>query len=97
VTLNHPHARGLKAAGPSHGAAQAVRRRSEALRGACLRHLLDHPQGRTADEIAAALGESILAIRPRVCELFKQGRIEKTGEKRKNASGLYAHVWRAVP
>ena len=48
----------------------------------------------TADEIAAKLGQSVLAVRPRVSELFHAGLIEKTGERRPNASGLNAYVWK---
>lgn len=48
----------------------------------------------TADELAANVGESVLAIRPRVSELHKQGRLEPTGERRSNSSGASAHVWR---
>lgn len=50
----------------------------------------------TADEVAAQLGESVLAIRPRVTELAKVDRIADTGERRKNANGRRAIVWRLV-
>jgi predicted ArsR family transcriptional regulator len=49
----------------------------------------------TADEIAGRLNRSVLAIRPRVTELFKMGKIEDTGQRRANASGRRAVVWRA--
>ena len=97
AAVTYPHAPGAKAAGTSHDAARSMIRRSTLLRIACFTHLRDNPAGCTADEIAAALGESKFAVRPRVCELFKQGRIEKTGARRKNDSGLHAYVWRAVP
>jgi predicted transcriptional regulator len=93
AALTYPHAPGARAAGTPH---DAVIRRSTRLRIACFKHLRDNPAGCTADEIADALGESKFAVRPRVCELFKQGRIEKTGARRKNDSGLHAYVWRAV-
>jgi hypothetical protein len=56
--------------------------------------------GMTADEAAAAVGETVLAVRPRVTELAKAtakrpARIEPTGERRANESGLKAKVWRA--
>lgn len=47
----------------------------------------------TADEIAAKLGESILAVRPRVAELHKQGKLVDTKVRRKNTSGHSAVVW----
>jgi predicted ArsR family transcriptional regulator len=68
--------------------------RSERLRRLVLGALAATPRGLTADEIAAALDESVLAVRPRVSELFHAGLIEKTGERRPNASGLCAHVWK---
>jgi DNA-binding IclR family transcriptional regulator len=68
--------------------------RIERLRALVLQMLAAVPCGLTADEIAAKLGESVLAVRPRVSELFHAGLIEKTGERRPNASGLNAHVWK---
>lgn len=52
-------------------------------------------RGLTADEAAAKIGRNVLAVRPRLTELGKHKRlIEKTGERRQNASGLLASVWR---
>ena len=66
----------------------------EHLRTLALQMLAATPAGLTADEIAMRLGESVLAVRPRVSELFHGGQIEKTGDRRLNASGLRAHVWK---
>ena len=66
--------------------------RGERLRALVLKVLASAPSGLTADEIAAQLDESVLAVRPRVSELFHAGLIEKTGERRRNDSGLNAHV-----
>jgi predicted ArsR family transcriptional regulator len=71
--------------------------RSERLRALVLELLAATASGLTADEAAAKLDESVLAVRPRVSELFHAGLIEKTGERRLNASGLFAHVWRKRP
>ena len=49
---------------------------------------------RTPDEVAAELGKSVLAIRPRFSELLSYGRIEKTGVRRANSSGLLAKEYR---
>jgi len=68
--------------------------RIERLRALALQMLAATPAGLTADEIAARLGESVLAVRPRISELFHAGVIEKTGDRRPNASGLSAHVWK---
>lgn len=48
----------------------------------------------TADDCAAALGESILAIRPRITELSTHDLLEPTGERRKSAGGRNAMVLR---
>lgn len=49
----------------------------------------------TADEAALRLDLNILAVRPRVSELFKSRRIFPTGKARLNASGKRALVWAA--
>jgi len=46
----------------------------------------------TADEVADALGESVLSIRPRVTELKRFGAIFDTGKRRANRSGKSACV-----
>jgi hypothetical protein len=68
--------------------------RTERLRALVLEVLAAAPAGLTADEIAAKLAASVLAVRPRVSELFHAGQIVKTGERRTNASGLRAYVWK---
>jgi hypothetical protein len=50
----------------------------------------------TADEAAEKMDVHILAIRPRFSELYAQGVIEPTGERRKNAMGNNMTVWRIV-
>jgi DNA-binding transcriptional ArsR family regulator len=77
----------------ARGVAAARLARGERLRHLVLAVLAAAPSGFTADEIAERLGESVLAVRPRVSELFHAGLIEKTGERRRNQSGLSAHVW----
>jgi DNA-binding transcriptional ArsR family regulator len=86
---------GERAAGAdARGVAAARLARGERLRHLVLAVLAAAPSGFTADEIAERLGESVLAVRPRVSELFHAGLIEKTGERRRNHSGLCAHVWK---
>jgi hypothetical protein len=48
----------------------------------------------TADEIARHMRESVLAIRPRCSELVKSGVLIKLKDRRRNASGMTAHVLR---
>jgi len=57
-----------------------------------LEALADHDM--TADEIAAYLSIDRLAIRPRLTELAHLGLIIDTGDRRPNASGKLAAVWR---
>jgi len=63
------------------------------LRGLALDYLRLHPDGLTADECAAGVLESILAIRPRFTELRARGLIVDSGLRRKNDSGRLAIVW----
>jgi len=81
-----------------HDALRAAARtnvaRTERLRALVLEVLAAAPAGLTADEIAAKLAASVLAVRPRVSELFHAGQIVKTGERRTNESGLRAYVWK---
>lgn len=79
--------------GTSEDAAQALGAR----RSATIRDLVFHTLAQfgpmTADEVAAKCGMSVLSIRPRVSELGDMGRIRKTDERRRNASGQLAVVW----
>lgn len=79
--------------GTSQEAAEAIRGRASTLRAKVVALMLDGV-GRTADEIAAELRQSVLAVRPRITELHHARLLEKTEERRKNASGMSAAVWR---
>jgi len=83
----YPDHAGYKAAGTSQDAANAIEGSGQAsrLRSAVL-GFYGRQQG-TADECAASLGESILSIRPRCSELLTQGKLYRTGERRKSSEG----------
>lgn len=66
--------------------------RRDLLQARCLEALRERPL--TADEVADAIGESPLSIRPRITELRGLGRVVDTGERRRNASGRSAAIWR---
>lgn len=87
----YPHAPGFKRPGTSQDAAESVRN-VEFIRGRAYARIKELP--RTADEVALSLGLSILSVRPRITELSKLGLIEDSGQRRKNASGRKAIVWR---
>lgn len=93
----YPDSPGFKEPTTSRDAAIRIKPATEALYADILRQIeLAGDRGLTADEAAARLGHSVLLIRPRFSELGPrhQGKIEKTGERRKNESGLAAAAWR---
>lgn len=84
-----------RASETSEEAADALYGSLPRLRGAVLQAYVEAgPRGLTADQAAAVIGESVLATRPRVTELLQAGLIEKTTERRTNASGMRATVLR---
>lgn len=96
MIATYPESTGWKTDSPptSKAAGLAEEDRAATLRDE-VRTLLTY-QGMTADECAAHMGASVLAVRPRLSELRAQGKIEPTGERRRNASGHSAAVWRVV-
>jgi hypothetical protein len=92
--FSYPHAPGFKERnGTSEEAARVMRGSAEILRVRVFA-AVQRADG-TADEIADRLGESVLSVRPRISELARMNLIERTGERRHNASGMSAHVWRS--
>jgi hypothetical protein len=87
----YPSAPGHRDTDTSREAASDMSSRVTGLRLAVLGAL---SQDRTADECAAVLGVPIWSIRPRTTELKRLGLITDTGERRPNASGKRAIVWR---
>lgn len=91
----YPHMPGHRGVDTSMAAAQSMEQSAPLLRQRCLERLRLGPA--TADEIAEALGLSVLSIRPRVTELYQSGAITDTGERRKNVSGRMAKVFKVLP
>jgi predicted ArsR family transcriptional regulator len=92
--MNYPETPGYKKAGTSKDAADSMREKAPTLRDRVLEHLTCVPD--TADGCAYVLGKTIMAVRPRLSELFKLGKIADTGKTEPNESGRMATVWRAV-
>lgn len=92
-TLTYPNHPGAKVAGPSQDAADNMAEHAPTLR-ARVDGLFEAGEDLTADECAAALGEDILSVRPRVSELKRMGRIEDAGRRRCNKSGMTATAWK---
>lgn len=75
-------------------AQEAIEPRAATLRGKAMSQLRQlGPM--TADQIATATGETILAMRPRITELKQKGLIVDTGKREKNVSGRSAAVMKA--
>jgi hypothetical protein len=87
----HP---GFKEGDTSRAAAEEMTLRAGTLRRLVYDFICKHPH-HTADEVAAALEESPLAIRPRLSELRVAGLIINDG-KGINRSGKKAHQWISV-
>ena len=90
----YPDAPGFKSAGTSEAAAVKIAPHAVNVRQRVRGVIEVHPAGITADEIAVALELSILTVRPRVSELRRNGKIEPTGDRRCNESGMTASSWR---
>lgn len=89
--MRYPESPGHKVGGTSEEAAVSMSERSITLRSRALRLL--KKKSLTADQVARRLGESVLAIRPRISELHTMGLIIDSGRRRKNKSGRNAIVW----
>lgn len=93
---SYPLAPGDTGRDTSVEAAEAMRPTAALLRDRVLDRVRGAGQdGMTADECATALGESVLAVRPRFSELAALGRIVDSEQRRANLSGRRAIVWRA--
>ena len=90
----YPDVPGFKRHGTSQEAAAEVAEEASKLQMACFACLKIAPL--TADEVATQLGRSVLAIRPRISELVAKGWVVETPQRRINASGKWAAVWRSV-
>ncbi len=89
--MSYPNEPGWKEGDTSREAAESMSLRAVALRKSSYDLIRSHP-GHTADEIAEALGESLLAIRPRISELRRMQFIRNHGRGH-NRSGKAAHRW----
>lgn len=91
---HYPHSPGKRRTKTSRDAADAMKQRAPTLRDKVLALL--KATAMSPDECAKMLGETVLAIRPRVSELHRLGLIGLTGQTRKNISGHKAQVYKAM-
>lgn len=97
TSTSYPDSPGFKSTGPSEEAADAIAPRAPRIRDAVLEIITAAPSPMTADEVAGALGMSILTVRPRVSELHRMGEIQRANDRRCNSSGMTASTWRPAP
>jgi hypothetical protein len=90
----YPDVPGHKGRDTGIAAAEAIAPKMGRLQQQALRVIEQRPS--TPDEVATALGVSILSIRPRISELSNKGLIADSGARRENRSGKKAIVWRRV-
>jgi hypothetical protein len=91
--LPYPDSPGWSEPTTSRVAARSVRKRAPKRRNEILGHYRKiWPAGLNTDEVAAALGWSILSTRPRCTELLAMGLLTRTTITRPNAGGGDAWV-----
>lgn len=93
--MNYPNSAGYKDEATSKDAADHIETSGKAniLRIRVMEYVRDRRYlGTTPDACAMALGESVLAIRPRFTELEQKGMIRRTKLTEKNESGRNAAV-----
>lgn len=92
--MNYPISAGFKTNGTSRDAAESMQKAAPLLRDRILAHLKQCGYaGSTPDACADALGETVLAVRPRFTELKHAGKIRETALTEKNASGRHASIY----
>ncbi len=91
----YPHQPGAQRRDTSQAAAVSMTTAGPRLRAQVL-EAFEASKGMTADECAGRLGLSILAVRPRVTELSRLGKLRDSGARRANGSGRKAIVWTPV-
>ena len=96
MNTTYPEHPGAKVGGTSQDAADNMAEHAPTLRDRIL-FLIGFEGPATTDEMADRLNVSVLAVRPRFSELLRMGKIEQTGERRINTSGMMANVWRIKP
>lgn len=92
---SYPSSPGFKENDTSRAAADSMKPTAAYLRSKCLKALRDRGPS-TADQIADAIGETVLSCRPRFSEMLELGQISDTGHRDRNASGRSAKIWAAI-
>lgn len=91
---HYPDAAGWKARETSREAAEAVTPKAKTLRQRVLETVAQRPA--SPEQIAKALGEPVMNIRPRLSELAKLNLVEDSGMRAIAMGGRKAIVWRTT-
>lgn len=95
--VRYPDSPGHREVDTSISAAEALAPKLGRLQRMALQAIHDAgPYGRTADELAAVLKLDRWTVQPRTSELRRKGLIHDSGQRRQNATGKRAIVWRAT-
>ena len=89
--MTYPQTPGWKKTDTSEQAALAMLPKSKRLQRLVLEEL-EKGEG-TADDIARRIGEDFMSIRPRLSELFKDGKVIDTKRRGKSRSGKSAIIY----
>jgi len=93
--MTYPNNAGYTNESTSKEAAKQIEPVRQSLLSQSLKAIQDTECGLTADQVARVLNKSVLSIRPRVSELFKQGLIYDSGIRQ--LIGRKRHiVWRKI-
>lgn len=90
----YPRTPGFKRQPTSRAAAEGIAEKAPLLRDRVLAEIKRKPS--TPEQVALAIGEPLLNVRPRCSELVKLKLIEDTGVRREALGGRQAIVWKAV-
>lgn len=96
--LTYPRRPGYRDHSTSREAATKMASRAATLRETVLQLLREYPSGLTVHE-GVALVEltypsiTVAGLQPRFSELVAMGKIKRSGERRRNKSGMSAAVW----
>ncbi|MDP1583936.1 MAG: winged helix-turn-helix domain-containing protein [Bradyrhizobium sp.] len=93
----YPDSPGTKAGSPETAfkAADRIAGIASSHRDMILAALQAEPSGLCSEEIGKRVGLTQYAVRPRISELYRDGKVKRTEDRTKNAGGNSVMIWRA--
>jgi DNA-directed RNA polymerase specialized sigma24 family protein len=95
--MDGPTSPGRREPTNSREAAECVARCGDVIRALVVALLAAVPAGLSVHEIAARMRLPVSSVAPRISQLRNDGRIKRSGRRRRNASGSTAHIWVTWP